>query len=167
MKISDVFLPEYDVEMQKTRKMLERVPEGKGDYRPHEKSMPLARLAGHVAELPGHAIWIAKLPELDVATAGRKPVLMESRKQLLAIFDETSQNARKAVAGLSDDEWQQNWKLLAHGKTIIEGQRFFVYREMCINHIVHHRTQLGVYLRLNDVPLPAMYGPSADDRMGL
>lgn len=166
MTISEVFLPEFDLEMQKTRTMLERVPEGKGEYKPHEKSMPLARLAGHVAQLPSHAVAIAAGPELDLATSGHKPLLMESRKQLLADFEKNAQEARKAVASLTDAEWQKNWKLLAGGKLIVEGPRFILYREMCLNHIVHHRSQLGVYLRLNNIPLPAIYGPSADDRMG-
>lgn len=167
MKISDVFLPEFDMEMQKTRTMLERVPEGKGDFKPHEKSTPMAKLAGHIAQLPSFAVPIAERSELDFATAGLKPLLMESRQQLLAAFDDCAKKGRAAVASLSDDAWQTNWKLLAGGKLIIQGTKLILYRQMCLDHIIHHRAQLGVYLRLNDVPLPAMYGPSADDRMGL
>lgn len=167
MRISDVFLPEFDMEMQKTRTMLDRVPEGKGDYRPHQKSTPMAKLAGHIAQLPSIAVPIAQQSELDFATAGMKPLVMESRKQLLAAFEDNAKKGRAAITSLGDDAWQQNWKLLAGGKLIIEGTKLILYRQMCLDHIIHHRSQLGVYLRLNDVPLPAMYGPSADDRMGL
>lgn len=166
MKISDIFLPEFDEEMKKTRAMLERIPESNPDYKPHEKSMPMGKLAAHVAQLPELAIKIAELPSLDFSTSGMKPLVFESRDQLLAEFNDTAEKARKAIANVSDEQWQQNWKLSFQGKTIVEAPRYLLYRAMFNNHLVHHRAQLGVYYRLNNVPLPPTYGPSADDRMG-
>jgi uncharacterized damage-inducible protein DinB len=166
MEIRQMLLPEFTDEMKKTRGMLERVPEGKADYRPHEKSMPLGRLAGHVAELPGFATWILELPGLDFAGRTFTPLVMESRQQLLGAFDAAVEKARQAITGASDESWQQMWKLSFQGRTIIDAPRFLVYRAMFLNHVVHHRAQLGVYLRLNNVPLPGTYGPSADDTMG-
>ena len=91
---------------------------------------------------------------------------MESRQQLLADFDAAAENARTAIADSTDEQWQQKWKFTYQGKTILDESRVLTYRTMFLNHLIHHRAQLGVYLRLNDVPLPASYGPSADDKMG-
>ena len=166
MEIREMFLPEFDQEMKKTRAILERVPEGKPDFKPHQKSMALGKLAGHTAQLPEFAVRIVELPELDFAKSDMKPLVMESREQLLTAFDAIIEKARAAIAKASDEEWQKNWKLSFQGHTIADAPRFLIYREMFLNHIIHHRAQLGVYLRLNDVPLPGTYGPSADDSMG-
>lgn len=166
MEIRDIVLPEFDVEMKNTRTMLERVPEGKPDYKPHGKSMPLGKLAAHVAQLPQFGATILVEPELDFSKSNLKPLVMQSRQQLLDAFEGIVEETRKAIAGASDEDWQQNWKLSFQGKTIAEGPRTLVYRTLFLNHLIHHRAQLGVYLRLNDVPLPATYGPSADDTMG-
>ena len=166
MEIRQIYLPEFEQEMKKTRAMLERVPEDKPDYKPHEKSTPLGRLAAHVAQLPEFGTMIIELPSLDFSTSKMKPLVMESRQQLLAAFDANVEKTRKAIAGATDEHWQHKWKLSFQGKTIAEDARFLVYRGMFLNHQVHHRGQLGVYLRLNGVPLPATYGPSADDKMG-
>jgi uncharacterized damage-inducible protein DinB len=128
--------------------------------------MALGKLAAHVAQLPEFAAMIAELPELDFSKSSMRPLVMESRQQLLNAFDGIVEKARTAVAKPSDEEWQKNWKLSFQGHTIADAPRFLMYREMFLNHLVHHRAQLGVYLRLNDVPLPATYGPSADDSMG-
>ncbi len=109
---------------------------------------------------------IAELPELDFSKSSMKPLVMESRQQLLDAFDAYTAKARAAIAKVSDEEWQKNWKLSFQGHAIADAPRFMMYRGMFLNHIVHHRAQLGVYLRLNGVPLPATYGPSADDSMG-
>lgn len=166
MEIRELLLPEFDAEMKKTRAILERVPEGKQDYKPHEKSMPLGKLAAHVARLPEFATNILELPSLDISARTMKPLVMESRQQVLADFDTSAQQAREAIAGASDEHWQKKWKLSFKDKDIFEEPRFMAYRGMFLNHLVHHRAQLGVYLRLNDVPLPGTYGPSADDTMG-
>lgn len=166
MEISQIYLPEFDEEMKKTRAMLELAPESKSEYKPHEKSMPLGKLAAHIAQLPEFAVKVAELPSLDFSTSGMKPLVMESREQLLFAFEANAQRARAAIASVSDENWRQNWKLSFQGKVIAEAPRFLLYRAMFLNHVVHHRAQLGVYYRLNNIPLPPTYGPSADDRMG-
>lgn len=166
MSLSELLLPEFDAEMKTTRTMLERVPEDKGDFTPHPKSMPLNKLAPHVAELAGFGLTILTTPELDFSKSSRKPVPFESANQLVKVLDEGAAKVRAALKNTSDEAWTQNWKLSFQGKAIFEGSRFMAYRQMFINHLVHHRAQLGVYLRLNDKPLPSSYGPSADDKMG-
>jgi len=166
MPINELLLPEFEEEMKKTRAMLERVPFDKADFVPHAKSMPLGKLAPHVAELAGFGVTIMTTPELDFATGGGRPRPPFDSAGLLKAFDENVVSARAALKNTKDDAWLQPWKLSFQGKSIFSGTRFLAYREMFINHIVHHRAQLGVYLRLNDKPLPSTYGPSADDRMG-
>jgi uncharacterized damage-inducible protein DinB len=166
MPISDLLLPEFDAEMKTTRIMLERVPLDKPDFAPHSKSMPLGKLAPHVAELPNFGVTILTTPELDFSKSTRPRLAFESSEQLLKAFDEGAANARAALKSVADEAWTENWKLIFQDRTIFAGSRFLAYRQMFLNHLVHHRAQLGVYLRLNDKPLPATYGPSADDRMG-
>jgi DinB family len=163
--ISELLLLEFDEEAKKTRALLERVPI-KADFKPHAKSMPLGKLAPHVAELAGFGQTILTTPELDFGNFTRTPVPFESSQQLLKAFDDRSAKVRTALKNTADEAWAQPWKLSFNGRPIFSGSRFLAYRQMFINHLVHHRAQLGVYLRLNDVPLPATYGPSADDTMG-
>jgi uncharacterized damage-inducible protein DinB len=144
---------------------LERVPD-KPNFVPHSKSMPLGRLAPHVAELSGFGLSVLTTPGLDFAQQTYTPLAFESRAQLVRVFDEGAAKVRSALVGMADDAWNQPWKLSFQGKPIFEGSRFLAYRQMFLNHIVHHRAQLGVYLRMNDEPVPATYGPSADDRLG-
>lgn len=164
--ISDLLLTEFDSEVKKTRAMLERVPM-KPDFTPHAKSMPLGKLAPHVAELAGFGHTILTTPELDFGSGPQRTrVPFESPEQLVKAFDDGAETVRVALKATPDDAWTQPWKLSFQGKPIFSGSRFLAYRQMFLNHLVHHRAQLGVYLRLNDTPLPATYGPSADDRMG-
>jgi uncharacterized damage-inducible protein DinB len=163
--ISDLLLMEFEEEVKKTHAMLERVPI-KADFKPHPKSMPLGKLATHVAELAGFGVTILTTPELDFANMQRTPVPFQSAEQLVKAFDEGAAKARAALNSTPDSAWTQNWKLSFQGKPIFSGAKFLAYRQMFLNHLVHHRAQLGVYLRLNDKPLPATYGPSADDTMG-
>lgn len=163
--ISELLLLEFDDEARKTRTMLERVPI-KPDFKPHPKSMPLGRLAPHVAELAGFGFTILTTPELDFSTSTSTRLPFESAEQLVKAFDAGTAKARAALKNTPDEAWTQPWKLSFQGKPIFSGSRFLAYREMFLNHLVHHRAQLGVYLRLNDKPLPATYGPSADDTMG-
>src|SRR5271170_7095174 len=156
MAINDLLLTEFDEEIKKTRTMLERVPEDKGDFAPHPKSAPLKKLAPHVAQLAGFGF----------AISNYKPLPFESAAQLVSVLDEGAAKVRTALQSTTDEAWSQPWKLSAGGKPIFSGTRFLAYRQMFINHIVHHRAQLGVYLRLNEKPVPATYGPSADDKMG-
>lgn len=163
--VSDLLLLEFDEEVKKTRAMLERVPMN-ADFKPHAKSMPLGKLAPHVAELCGFGYTILTTPELDFAKSTRTRVPFESPQQLVKAFDEGAEKTRSALKGVADSAWNEPWNLSFQGNPIFSGSRFLAYRQMFLNHLVHHRAQLGVYLRLNDVPLPGTYGPSADDTMG-
>jgi len=166
MSISEHLLTEFDAEMKTTRTMLERVPFDKTGFTPHAKSMPLDKLAPHVAELPGFGLTVLTTPELDFSAGPARTRPPFEKDGLLRFFDEGAAKTRTALRGLGDGAWTEPWKLSFQGKTIFAGERFLAYRQMFLNHLVHHRAQLGVYLRLNDTPLPATYGPSADDRMG-
>jgi uncharacterized damage-inducible protein DinB len=166
MPINELLLPEFDEEIKKTRTMLERVPEDKKDFAPHAKSMPLNKLAPHLAQLAGFGLTILTTPELDFATTKFPPVPFDSAAQLVKTFEEGAAKVRVALESTPDEAWTQPWKLSFGDKTIFSGTRFLAYRQMFLNHLVHHRAQLGVYLRLNEKPVPATYGPSADDRMG-
>jgi uncharacterized damage-inducible protein DinB len=166
MPMNQAFLPEFDYEMATTRKALERVPEDKFDWAPHPKSMKMGMLAAHLAHMPG---WIKETMErdaLDVAPGG-KPMDMPkagNRKELLALFDKNVAAGRAALAAATDDaKWMQPWSLLSNGQTAFSMPRAAVVRTFVLNHSIHHRAQLGVYLRLNDVAVPSTYGPSADE----
>lgn len=163
MTISEALLPEFEHEMANTRRTLERVPADKADYKPHEKSMPMGKLAAHVAQLTSFGLTVLTTPQLDFSAGSFTPLLFESGEQLVRVLQDEAAKARAALAGTTDDAWQQNWKLLFRGETIFEGTRFVAYRAMFLNHMVHHRAQLGVYLRLNGIPVPGIYGPSADE----
>src|ERR1700676_175289 len=166
MSVSELLLVEFDEEMKKTRTALERVPAEKRDFAPHPKSTPLGKLAPHLAQLAGFGLAILTTPELDFATANYKPLPFESAAQLVQVLDEGAAKARAALKNTPDAAWTAPWKLSAGAKTIFAGSRFLAYRQMFMNHIVHHRAQLGVYLRMNETPVPATYGPSADEKMG-
>ncbi|HXT74166.1 MAG TPA: DinB family protein [Candidatus Angelobacter sp.] len=167
MAIRDGILPEFDHEIANTRKVLERVPEGKPDYKPHEKSMAMGRLAGHTAELPGWAKETILQNSIEIRQGDLKNValVMTSRKQLLEEFDKRAAAGRAAIAGASDEELMKPWSLIANGKTIFTLPKVAVLRGFVMNHMIHHRAQLGVYLRLNNVPVPSIYGPSADEQV--
>ncbi len=166
MPISDLLLVEFDAEMKKTRTALERVPVDKKDFAPHAKSMPMGKLAPHVAQLAGFGVMVLTTPELDFSKTSITPLPFESSAQLVKAFDDGAAKARAALQSTPDSAWKEDWKLSFQGKPIFEGQRFLAYRQMFLNHLVHHRAQLGVYLRLTEQPVPATYGPSADDKMG-
>jgi uncharacterized damage-inducible protein DinB len=165
VSISEMLLPEFDSEIKKTRTVLERVP-NQPDFAPHAKSMPLGKLASHVAQLAGFGMTILTTPELDFSKSSFKPLPFESAAQLVQALDENAAKVRATLADAPDDLWKQNWKLLFQGKQIFSGNKFIAYREMFLNHLIHHRAQLGVYLRLTGQLVPATYGPSADDTMG-
>jgi hypothetical protein len=168
MGVTADFLPEFDSEMALARRTLERIPEDKLTWKPHDKSTPLGRLAGHLAELVGMGVLVVKEDSVDFAARragelGSKPTVAESQKHVLELFDKNVANARAAIASADDEHWSRNWKLSAGERTFYAGTRMGAMRRMVMNHIIHHRAQLGVYLRLNNVPVPSVYGPSADE----
>jgi uncharacterized damage-inducible protein DinB len=166
MSISKMILPEFDHEMANTRKTLERVPDDKFAWKPHEKSMSLGGLSTHLANIPSWTAQTFDRDELDVAPPGSGPYRLEEAKstaELLETFDKNVAAARAALAAATDENWQGKWTLLMTGKPIFTLPRTAVMRGFVMNHLIHHRAQLGVYLRLLDVPVPSIYGPSADE----
>jgi uncharacterized damage-inducible protein DinB len=166
MKISETLLPEFDQEMATTRRLLERVPEDKLGWKPHEKSMTLGRLAGHVAEIPNYGVATMNMDSLDVNPIGGRPyepLMATSRAQLLAAFDRNVVAGRAAIAAGSDGAMAETWSLLAAGNPIFEMPRVAVLRVLVMNHLIHHRGQLSVYLRQTGALVPSIYGPSADE----
>lgn len=153
---------ELEVEAAGTRKLLERLPDDKFGWQPHEKSMTLGRLAAHLAEM---AIWTVPTVELDVFDPGDfTPWQSDSRADMLRKHDGTIAQAAACLRKANDGIWQQTWTFKTDGKTIFSMPRAAVMRTLILNHLIHHRGQLTVYLRLLNVPLPAIYGPSADEQ---
>ena len=167
MSLGGALLPEFDQEMANTRRTLERVPEDKFDWKPHPKSMTMGRLATHLAELPGWAIATVEKDSHDLAPAGSQGLqsaTAKTRRELLALFDANVDAARIAISHARDAHLAETWTLLVAGNRIFSRSRLAVLRNSVLNHSIHHRAQLGVYLRLNNLPVPAIYGPSADEK---
>ena len=165
MKMTDALLQELEMEMATTRKTLERVPDN-FDWKPHQKSMSLGQLAGHLAEIPTWAEMTVKHDEIDINPSGGpgyQPPKPANTKEVLAMFDKTLASARNAIKEMKEEDLAKPWTLKSGGKTILTMPKAAVLRGFVLSHNVHHRAQLGVYLRLNDIPVPAMYGPSADE----
>ena len=161
MSISAALLPEFDHEMATTRKTLERVPDDKLGWTPHDRSMTLGRLASHIAEMPAWGVAGLKMDSLDMG--GYKPWQGASREEILAVFDKNVADARAAIAGADDATYMSNWSLTAGGQTLMTMPKIAVVRSFVLNHVIHHRGQFSVYLRLNDIAVPSIYGPSADE----
>ncbi len=168
MSIAQSLLPEFDQEMANTRKVLERVPDEKWNWKPHDKSGTTGWLAGHVATIPDWLTFTLKTESLDYAPVDGQntytPPKTDDRAQTLAAFDKCSADARTVLAAASDQDLMKNWTLLAGGKEIFTMPRVACVRGMIMNHLIHHRAQLTVYLRLLNVPVPGLYGPSADEQ---
>lgn len=165
MSIAQSILPELVHEMAGTRRELERVPDDRLAWKPHPRSMTLGRLASHLAELPSWGTMTMQTTELDIAPPGdtRTGANLASRAEILALFDRNLEAARAAIGSASDADYMVPWTLIKTGKPIFTLPRVAVVRSMVLNHNVHHRAQLGVYLRLLDIPLPGLYGPTADE----
>ncbi len=163
MSIAQSLLPEFDHEFATLRKTLERVPDGKGDYTPHTKSMTMARLSGHLAELGGWVNATLEADELDFSKVPYAPFHPASTADLLAKFDEIVGLARPVLAAATDAEMMKPWTLRTGDAVYFTMPKVAVLRTFVMNHMIHHRAQLGVYLRLLDVPVPGTYGPSADE----
>ena len=166
MSIADSLIPEFDHETANTRKTLERVAQDKFDWKPHQKSWAMGGLATHLANIPRWASFTINQDSLDLAPAGGSPAKVPpatSLKEILETFDKNVSDARVAIAGASDEHLLKPWTLLSGGNIIFTIPRIACLRSFVMNHMIHHRAQLGVYLRLNDLPVPAIYGPSADE----
>ncbi|MEO6693825.1 MAG: DinB family protein [Ignavibacteria bacterium] len=163
MPLNESFLGELQHETKLTRSMLERVPEDKLTWKPHEKSMSLGELSSHIAEIPGWASSIIEEDELDFAKTDYKPVVITSRDQLLKMFDENVTKGIESLKKAGDETLKANWKMRSGEQIFFDMPRTQVIRGFILNHGVHHRGQLSVFLRLNDVPLPSIYGPTADE----
>lgn len=166
MAINQALLGEFDHEMANTRKTLERVPDGKFEWKPDPKSMSMGQLAVHITMIPLWGKMTLDTPSFDVNPPGgqtwKQPEL-KTRAEILASFDKAVPELRAAIAGASDQSLMEQWSLLNGGKTVFTMPRVAVMRAMIMNHLIHHRAQLCVYYRLNGVPVPALYGPSADE----
>jgi uncharacterized damage-inducible protein DinB len=167
MPISELLLPEYDSEITITRKVLERVPDDKAEWKPHPKAFMMAHLAQLVAMLPDWVVKTLEQTELDLAPKDKPRgagYTVEKTATLLAMFDKNAKAGRAALAKASDADFQVPWTLKAGGNAVLTQPRYMILRQMVLNHLVHHRAQLGVYLRLVDQKVPQMYGPTADER---
>jgi uncharacterized damage-inducible protein DinB len=166
MTYAEMLLPEFDQEMASTRKLLERLPDDKFDWQPHAKSHTIGWNANHVADIVNWFVPTLTKPSLDVAPVGGPPYefpKLKSRKEILELFDRNVAAARRAISQIKDEEMSAPWTLSQAGKPFFTMPRSAVVRSFILNHLIHHRAHLCAYLRLNDVPIPGMYGPSGDE----
>ncbi len=163
--IAELLVAEMDKEMPGTRRALERVPEGQNDWKPHEKSMALGYLAGLVATMPGWIVSMVTEEHLDLASPGRFGTrAFDSNAEMIRAFDEKVAAGRAALAAVSDERLLgTSWRLVMKGQVLSEETRYQAIRGGALNHLYHHRAQLGIYLRFNQQPVPSLYGPSADE----
>jgi uncharacterized damage-inducible protein DinB len=163
MAIVDLLLPEFDHEMGVTRRLLERVPDGRFEWKPHAKSMSLGSLATHIAQLPYWGRVIFEQDSFDIGADDARTPMVANRAELLARFDSHVAETRQGIAGKSDAEMMAPWTFRKLGRVVFTMPRVAAARSFLLNHSIHHRGQLSVYLRLNDVPVPPIYGPTADE----
>jgi uncharacterized damage-inducible protein DinB len=168
MSIADLLLPEYDEEMATTRRVLERVPDEHAEFKPHPKSFMMAHLAQLVATMPGWVTMMMTQTELDIAPKERPPgsgYSVQPIASLLAQFDKAAAEGRAAIAAANESDWDVPWTMKAAGNVVQQKSRYQMLRTGVLNHLVHHRAQLGVYLRLVETPVPSIYGPTADTKV--
>lgn len=167
MSIAQMILPEFDQEMAGTRRTLERVPDDKLTWKAHPKSNSIGWVASHLAEIPGWVEGTLTQDEWDFNPPGSEPYRspeFSSRAEILAEFDKNVATARKVIEATSDADYMKQWSLLSGGETLFTMPRIAVIRAFILNHSIHHRAILTVYYRLNDIPVPSLYGPSADEQ---
>ena len=167
MSIGESFLPEFEMEMSGTRRALERIPDEKLDWQAHPKSRTIGWVANHLAEIPGWVPGTLTQDVWDINPEGGEPYqspALTAISQILELFDDGVAAAKKQLAATSDDDFAKLWSLKAGGETLITMPKADVIRRWVINHSIHHRGHLCVYLRLNDIAVPALYGPSADEQ---
>ena len=162
-RIVDSILMEFEQEANTTRSVLERVPADRLSWKPHEKSMSLGQLALHVANTPGNVAGMVLLGEMEVPDFTLDRPTVSSTEELMAAYDESLKNAREVLNGLDDQSAMSTWKAMKNGQELMAVPRIGVVRSIMLNHWYHHRGQLSVYLRLLDIPVPSIYGPSADE----
>ena len=163
MSMIQGFINELTHESANTRKMLERIPGEAFSYKPHDKSMGFGRLATHVAELPGWIAMTIKTDELDFNANKYEPFNTTSTEELLTHHDENVAKALEALQSMSPDDLMKPWTLRRGEQVLMSMPKVAVIRNMCLNHLIHHRGQLSVYMRLNGIALPGIYGPTADE----
>lgn len=166
MTIAEILLQDFDIEISNTRRTLERVPDDMPDWAPHEKSMKMGKLAMHCASLPLFGVYIVEDEGMDMGNSTRPhpSLVFESREACLQRLDESAARCRAALATASDADLEKAWAFSFGEHMISNAARSKTFRLMCFNHLIHHTAQLGVYLRLNGIPVPALYGPSADEQ---
>lgn len=166
MSLSKLFLTEFEQEMTHTRKTIERITDDKFNWRPHEKSFTMGDLATHLANIQTWVNATLNMDEFDMhPKEGEEfiPPKAENKNEVLELFDKNNEEAKQSLTNTSDEKLNENWSLLSGGNTIFTMPKSDVIRSFVLNHIIHHRAQLGIYLRLNDIPVPAIYGPTADE----
>jgi uncharacterized damage-inducible protein DinB len=166
MSYADTILPEFDQEMASTRKVLERIPDDKLGWQAHRKSHTIGWNANHVADIPNWLVMVLSQPSLDIAPVGGEPYpfpKLATTREIVDLFDKNVAAARKAITEASDEGMNSPWTLMQAGQTFFTMPRSAVVRGMVLNHLMHHRAHIIVYLRLNDIPVPGMYGPSGDE----
>ena len=167
MKLAELFLDQLQSEESSTRRVLQQVPDGRNDWKPHEKSMPLGYLSALVAGMPGWIEFMVNRDELDIASPGSdrfKPQVPASNRELIAAFEASLSKARAALQTTDDEHLAKPWRFIVAGQVADERPRYKMIRDAVFSHMAHHRGQLTVYLRLNEAKVPAVYGPSADER---
>ncbi len=169
MSIAASLLEDFDVEISNTRRTLERVPNDKPDWAPHSRSMPMGKLAMHCATLPLFGIYIMEDAGMDMANSKREhpSLVFQSRDLCLARLDQSAAMCRAALAAAGDEHLATLWPFSFGEHKILNEPRSRTYKLLCLNHLIHHTAQLGVYLRINDIPVPALYGPSADEQWSM
>lgn len=164
MTLAAPVVPELEHEAAITRRLLERISEADYGWKPHPRSMSLGELVSHMAQIPGWGVTVLTTEELDFDPAQFTPWIAPSNQELLAKFDEGVQQALSLLREQSDEQMQANWSLKILGQTQFTMSKAAALRTWVLNHLVHHRGQLSVYLRLRDIPVPGIYGPSADEQ---
>jgi uncharacterized damage-inducible protein DinB len=164
MSLNQTLLPEFQQEATSTRNILALVPYDNPDWKPHEKSMKLSALAAHVAEIPTWVGMIVNMDELDFAKMDYKPPVISNNAELLDFFDKHISDAVAVLQNASDEQLMGNWTMRNGERIFFTMPRMAALRTWCMNHVYHHRAQLGVYLRMNNIPLPFIYGPTADNQ---
>lgn len=165
MQLIDALVSEFDREIAKTRAMLDAIPASADwSWQPHAKSMTLGRLAGHTAEMAGPWALSVLTEETHHFDPARKSYVVNDKAEMLATFDAAIATTRKALVALGGYRWEEHWKLVSGDQVWLDLSRYDAYRDCVMNHVIHHRAQLGVYLRLLNLPIPGTYGPSADTK---